>query len=111
MAKNYVQDGDELVLSIAGVLSGDPVNAGNIVGVALTDTDADGDVVVKTSGVFSLSVVGNNGTADTAISEGDYVYIDNGVLNVDSSKTLFGIALQPVISGSTTEIEVKIVGG
>ena len=110
MAKNYVQDGDKLVLSIADVTSGEPVNVGNIAGVALADTDTDGDVVVKTSGVFSLSVTGNDGAAAATIGVGDYVYIDNKTLNVDSSKILFGIALQPVVSGATTEIDVKLKG-
>ena len=108
MATNKVQDGKVLTLEIASTESGDPVSVGSITGVALTDTDDNGNVEVDTEGVYALDVVGNDGSEGAAVSAGDAVYIDSGTINVDSSKTLFGYALEAVSSGETTEIDVLL---
>lgn len=109
MAKNYVQDGINLWLPVgAGVKSGTPVAVGEIVGVALTDADENGYATVQTSGVFRLSVVGNDGTNNVAVSVGDALYLKDGTISKDSSGVLFGYALEAVTSGATAEIPVKI---
>lgn len=60
MAKNRVfEEGDQITLPvIAGTVSGSPVIAGMIPGVALTNRDSNGNATVKTSGVFNVSVTG-----------------------------------------------------
>ena len=42
----------------AGVISGDPVVVGELVGVAITDRGADGKTVIRRRGAFSLTVTG-----------------------------------------------------
>lgn len=91
MAVNRLFEGipDTLTLPVAsGVESGDPVEVGDLVGVALTDRDADGNATVQLDGVFNLSVTG-------AVSNvGDPVYIASGALNVTDTNPLFGHALE-----------------
>ena len=114
MAKNYVQDGKVLDLTVANVASGDPVAVGEIVGVALTDTDSDGKVRVQTEGVFKLSVVAQawdsvaGAYVDSAISIGDALYYDDGTINKNDKSTLFGYALEPVAAGATATISVVL---
>ena len=114
MAKNYVQDGKVLDLTIADVSAGDPVAVGEIIGVALTDTDSDGKVRVQTEGVFKLSVTAqawdsvDSEYVDSAINVGDALYYDGGTINKNDTKTLFGYALESVAAGATATIKVKL---
>jgi len=108
MATNYVQAGDVLDLAIEDVKSGNPVAQGDIVGVALTDTNESGIVEVATKGVFKLSVKASDGTNNSAIAVGDYLYLDGTTINKNSSKTKFGLALEPVEAGQTATIKVKL---
>jgi len=109
MAKNYVQPGDVVQVASADTSAGDHVVKGALHGVALTDTDDNGNVQLRTTGVWDLSVTGNDGASDIAVSFGDKIYDDSGTLNINSSGTLFGIALGAVDSGATAEIPVKII--
>lgn len=110
MATNYVQPGDVVTIASASTSSGDAVASSDLVGVAQTDTDGNGNIQLATVGVHKLSVTGNDGSSDTAVSVGDKVYIDgSGDLSVDSSGTLFGKALEAVTSGATTEINVMLI--
>jgi len=111
MATNrYQEDGIQIKLSVgAGISSGDPVVVGQIPGVALLDSDANNDSVVRTQGVFSLEVVGEDGTGNVAVAEGDILYLDSGVVNKDDANGVrFGYALEAVNSGATTTIKVKV---
>lgn len=113
MAKNLVLDkADVLNVTLAAVLSGDPVMVGQVPGVALTDTDADGKVRVKVSGVFTLSVKGENNAGNVAVAVGDILYHEAATtpkINKDNVAGLrFGYALQAVTSGATTTIQVKV---
>lgn len=115
MARNLVQFDDSAVkVNVGGatVKSGDPVVVGNIVGVAQDDKDANDDVVVIRRGVFRLAVRGYDGTANAAVNVGDIVYYDslNSELNVNTSGTKFGIALEGVAAGATTPIKVLLAG-
>jgi len=110
MATNYVQEGKILDVAQASTSSGDHVVWGNINGVALTDTDDDGNIRMATGGVFDLSVTGADNSGNAAISAGDKVYDDSGDLNADAADgTLYGIALEDVASGATSTIPVLIV--
>jgi len=112
MATNIIfEHGDQLQVvcsAPATPASGDPVLVGQLPGVALTDENADGVTTVKFNGVASLPVKGET-TTNAAVSVGDILYYDSGVINKDSSNGVrFGYALQAVDSGATTTIRVKI---
>jgi len=111
MAKNRVyEDGRYLYVDVPeGTSSGDPVVFGNIPGVAQIDRDSDGKATIDTSGVYKLDVNGADDVGDAAISAGDVIYYDGGILNVDATNGIrFGYALEAVASGATTNIKVKI---
>ena len=110
MATNYVQKGDTLNLAIASKNAGDPVAVGKVTGVCLTDTDADGMVRVKVTGVFELSVTGKDSSdGNVSIAEGEEIYLDGGELNKDDTNgVFFGYALGSVSSGATTTIPVRL---
>lgn len=111
MATNFVQEGNVVQIAQASVSSGDHVVQGQLVGVSLIDTDSDGNIQLATNGVFNLSVTANDGSSDTPISVGDKIFDDSGTLNVNSSGTFFGLALEAVASGETASIPVMIVQG
>lgn len=92
--------------------SNQPVRCGTtLIGVAETDERADGKTTVRTDGVYRLSVIGHNGTANTAVAIYDKLYYNDSrapVLDVNSAGTLFGIALEAVASGATATIRVAL---
>jgi predicted RecA/RadA family phage recombinase len=101
MAKNMVHDpGEQLQVTLADVESGDPVAVGELPGVALTDTQADGTCTIKCNGVFLLPVNG-------AIEVGDILYLATGVLSTTDTGVRFGYALEANASGNATK-KVKV---
>lgn len=89
--------------------SGDPILVGQLPGVALTDERADGTVSAQFNGVFELPVKGADGAGNAAIAAGDIVYYDGGEINADDTNGVrFGYALEAVLSGATTTIDVKV---
>lgn len=112
MAKNILfEDGDQLRVvcsAPATPASGDPVMVGDLPGVALVNEDEEGYTTVKFNGVAELSVKGET-TSNAAVSYGDTLYYDAGVINRDSTNgKRYGYALGAVSSGATTKIPVKI---
>lgn len=112
MATNIVHEhGDALYLTCTAPTtpaSGDPVLIGSLPGVAETDEQSDGKTSVKLNGTAKLPVKGET-TTNAAVSAGDIVYYDAGVINKDSTNGVrFGYALGAVASGATTTILVKI---
>ena len=93
---------------------GDPVVAGNIVGVALGSAAAATDqIALDTEGIWALSVVGTDDEGNSAVARGDVIYINRttGVLSKISSHTTnvpFGIALMTMDDGATDVIAVKV---
>lgn len=112
MATNMVHDqGNQLQVALADVTTGDPVVVGQVPAVALTTTNADGNVTVKTDGVFNLSVKGVDGSGNKAVAIGDIIYhvaADTPKLSVKSSGVRFGYALAAVTSGATKTIPIKL---
>ena len=102
MATNMVHTpGNQIQLPRAGVSSGDPVVVGQIPGVALTDTDASGNITLKTDGVFRLLITG-------AITLGALVYATTAVpavLSTTNTGVRFGYALE---AGEDEEIKIKV---
>ena len=112
MATNEIfNEGKQIDVTLASVTSGDPVVAGQIPGVALISTDANGKVTMKTDGVFTLSAKGIDGGGNSAIAVGDilyYVNADTPKISKKNTGVRFGYALEAVSSGSTATIRVKI---
>ncbi len=110
MATNLRFDpGNQIVVAKASIAAGAPVVFGQIPGVALTSTDGDGNITMKTDGVYLMSVVGANNAGNAAITAGAIIYLDGTELNVDSTNGVrWGYALQAVNSGATTSILVKV---
>lgn len=112
MATNMVHDpGNQLQVALADKTSGDPVVVGQLPGVALISTNADGNITIKTDGVFNLSVKGVDGSGNKAIAIGDIIYYVDGdtpKLSVKSSGVRYGYALAAVSSGATKTILVKL---
>ena len=93
--------------------SGDPVVFGQLPGIALTDEGDGGnaatDTSIATTGTWSLSVVAVNNAGNTAVTAGDILYLDSGVVNKDVTNGVrFGYAMADITSGATATINVKI---
>ena len=114
MADNKKYIGEHLTLSIANASSSDPVIKGKITGVALGDTDADGEVVVDTKGIYNLSVEAINDDGNSAISIGDKIYFEaagDPVLNKKKTGVGFGYAFEAIGTGETDTIMVLLGTG
>lgn len=81
----------------------------------LEDSDSDNKATVELIGcglVVDLSVVGADGSGNSAVAVGDKIFKDGSAYNKDSiNGTWMGYALGTVSSGSTTTIPVALVGG
>lgn len=116
MSKNdRVYKGNSIPLTVtAGTKSGDPVVVGGFVGVAEIDADATTNVATVDigGGLYNFSVKGvTNGAANSAVAQGDLIYYSAGhtpKLDKDTTGVLFGVAWEPVSSGATTTIGVKV---
>jgi len=114
MATNFVQDGKNIVMpTVTGAESGDAFVVGDYLPcVLLTDAETASpyNATVQTEGVFELSAKGQDGSGNSAISIGDMLYwTDKGSpLDVDTSETPFGVALEAVGSGETDTIKVLL---
>ncbi len=107
MAKNYVQDGNVLVLTSSGaVSSGDVVISGVFIGVALSDIGAADAGPVALEGVWSLPKAAED------LAEGELVYWDAGAGNVTATataNTLIGTATEAALTAVAT-VPVRLVG-
>lgn len=106
MKNRVFEDGLHVTLvapSLAGLKSGAPAAVGQITGVVATDVGADNMAVLIRKGVFNFIVEGKDATVSAVIALGAAVYLDGAVLNIDATNgVLFGYAMAPVVSGSTT---------
>ncbi|TAH67641.1 MAG: DUF2190 family protein [Rhodopseudomonas palustris] len=101
--KNYLQPGDAITVPApADVTSGDLVVVGSLFGVAATDADNGADVVLNTSGVYTLPK-----TSAQAWTVGAKVYWDatNAVAtSTASTNTLIGHAVAAADNPSATGV-------
>lgn len=115
MATNFIRDGKKMQMpTVTGAESGDAfVVGGYLPCVLLTDAETASpyNATVQTEGVFDLSVKGEDGSGNAAVSVGDMLYWTDKdtALNKDSSEDPFGIALEAVGSGETDTINVLLV--
>lgn len=120
MAKNIVDRAADRIAVVvtdpATPASGDPVVAGQLPGVALTNKNTtDNLTTVQTNGSALLSVKGvTTAAAGSAVAVGDIIYYVPGNTPKlskavgDAGAVRFGYALATVGSGSTATIEVKL---
>lgn len=114
MATNLVNYTNVINIPVAGASSGDPVLVGRIWGVALNDTDADGNVDVRLPAmyyIYDLSVKAVDGSGNKAVAVGDeifYVPADTPKLSKKVSGTHFGYSLETITAGSTDTINILI---
>lgn len=108
MALNQVYDDARRfpVAVPAGVVSGDPVVVGSIVGVALISRTSDGVVTIDTGGAYELTVA-----VATTLGQPIYAVVAGGLvtgLNTTAAgNTRFGTAL--AAQGAAGKIPVKII--
>jgi predicted RecA/RadA family phage recombinase len=113
MAINRVyEDANSIPLTVGvGVVSGDPVQVGDLVGVAVTDRGAGGNIATQATvalkGAWRVEVTADDG----AITEGEKIYIDGAgdLSNTAAGGKLFGHALEALGNGETDEIVVRLV--
>ena len=80
----------------------DPVNVGDIVGVAFNSAAAATDqIAIDTEGIWYLNVVASNASGVSAVALGDQLYIATGVVSKIATGVPFGHALS-VLTGSAT---------
>lgn len=92
------------------VNKGDPVRAGNIVGVALKSGAAATDLIpIDTEGIWALTVTPDAG----GMSLGANIFADSSsaALSATSSGAFFGHALKAIAGSSAAVIPVKVHGG
>jgi predicted RecA/RadA family phage recombinase len=101
--KNYIQKGDTLTIPApVAVLSGEPVIAGAIVGIASCDALSGAAVDVATSGVFELPKV-----AADAFAIGAAVYWDDEAdlaTSTATDNTKLGVAVAAATASTATVI-------
>lgn len=106
--KNFVQVGDSLTIpSPADVRSGEPVIAGNIVGIAQGHAASGAPVDVQTSGVFDLPK-----TAANAFTLGAPVYWNAAgklATSTASGNTKLGVAVEAA-PAETATVRVRLSG-
>ncbi|WP_163540831.1 DUF2190 family protein [Occultella kanbiaonis] len=105
MATNEVfRNADHLTLPVpSGTVSGNPVQVGSLVGVAVTTRDADGNATVWLKGAYEFQVTG-------ITTVGLPIYITSaGALNITATdNTLFGYALTAKAGATIGAVTVRI---
>ena len=103
----------------SGTVAGDPVNKGNLSGIALYDRDSNGNAVIDRAGVYNIEVTAKD-TANSAwgsdVTVGTELYIDDGSGSLDpgtvtpdeTNGTFLGRAYGTVTNDSASKIDVQI---
>lgn len=110
---NYVQQANSITVAapLGGVISGDLVVIGSLIGVAATDAAAGADVEIATGGVFTLPAA----PADE-IAVGNLLYYDsqNAVVTKvagTSSRPVVGVAVSAKVAlGTTVNVKLGVCG-
>lgn len=104
---NYVQPGDNITIAAPStVAAGDPVKVRDLIGIANAAAASAADVVLLTTGVFTLP------KQAVAITAGDKCYLhttSNNITLTATSGTAIGVAVQTVTAGATT-VKVRLNG-
>jgi predicted RecA/RadA family phage recombinase len=110
MAKNILVERDDSAQLpvIAGTVSGSPVIVGMLVGIALTDRDANGNASVKFNCRATVTV-----TAAANITIGEPIFITSATYALTDAagagKQVFGHALSTSTGAGSKTIAVKVV--
>ena len=81
---------------------GDPINVGDIVGVAFKSAAAATDIIaIDSEGVWCLNVVASDDAGTSAVILGDPLYVATGIVSKKASGTPFGKALSALDASAT----------
>ena len=108
---NYDAIDNNIALDLGATVSaGVASQVGSINCVPISDAVSGTAVACYVKGVITHAVTAVDDMGNAAVSVGDKLYLNSGVLNVDSvtGGTAFGVALEDVTSGATATIRVKI---
>jgi len=128
MATTYVVDNDKATAlstgggarwefvtddaDVAAATSGDLVVFGELVGFALNDYDDEtGSIVIDATGGYEIEVVAEDGSGDSAVDVGAWVYWDAAADEVNRDATNgvpIGQALEAVTAGETATIGIVL---
>ena len=109
MAKNYIQEGDQLSYTAGGtaIPSGAVVLMGKRIGIALADIPANTQGTVSVAGVWSVTKL-----AADVVGQGDLLYWDaanSRLTTTASGNTQAGFAVAPA-AASVATVSIKING-
>jgi predicted RecA/RadA family phage recombinase len=109
MAKNYVQEGDQLAYTAGGaaIPSGAVVLMGKRVGIALADIPANSQGTVSAAGVWTVAKL-----ATDVVGQGDLLYWDaanSRLTTTAAGNTQAGYAAAPAGAG-VAAVNIKING-
>ncbi|MEU7590630.1 DUF2190 family protein [Micromonospora sp. NPDC049230] len=112
------EDGDQLYRKLtqpaAGGKVGDPGLVGDRPCVLLTDQDSNGGASCKFNGSYRLSVKGENGAGNAALTVNAPVYYDAAAtpkINGDNTNGVrYGTTIEAVGSGATAAVVVDLHG-
>jgi predicted RecA/RadA family phage recombinase len=107
--KNDVQNGNyiDVAAPSGGVVSGEVVIIGALVGIAVTDADEADPVSIATTGVFDLPKDGSSGPV---FEVGDYVYYDGSECTDDDGDDLIGVCVKDAGANVAT-VRVRLMVG
>jgi len=98
---------DEIKVALAAKNSGDPVLLFSAIPAVCTqDTDADGDVVVATHGIYTFPY-----TVAAAVAVGAPLYLNAGVMDDaddDTTGVVFGYAMEAIGAGGSGTVKVLL---
>jgi len=87
------------------VVKGDPVNIGNIVGVALKSAAAATDIIaIDTEGIWYLNVIASDGSGVSDVVVGNDLYVATGVVSKIATGIPYGKALSPLAGSATPAV-------
>lgn len=108
------RNADSVTLPVAsGVKSGEVVKVGGLIGVALTDRDADGNATVRLTGAFRVPVA----AANYAVGDAIYGHASGGgaisarvelIDKTSTTGTLLGYALEAKNLSDPGELVIKL---
>jgi predicted RecA/RadA family phage recombinase len=109
MAKNYIQEGDQLSYTAGGtaIVSGAVVLMGKRIGIAIADIPANSQGTVSATGVWSVAKLGTD-----AVGQGDLLYWDaanSRLTTTAAGNTQAGYAAAAAGAGVAT-VNIKING-
>lgn len=112
--QNYVSSDEVVVVAVTHPTApqpGEPVRVGSFCGVCVGPGAVGSPRPIRVRGVVKVAVKGVNASGNVNIMPGDKVYYvdaDTPRLSAKNTGTFFGYALQTVLAGQTSTIDVLL---